>query len=252
MDKISFITLKKRRGTLILRNPVTVYEKYASGKNKGKTKKKRQIRYCPDLHSIYVDEQREMSDNPTPEAVYIAKGIKHVEEENVSLIEFLRIHPDNVANGGNLFKELDVAKEEEFEIARFEALDKARNFIMTSDENVVRSAAVWFLGVSYIKTSFNRLKAILRTKCENDEKFVTSLNKYAEEKNNDEKLMVTLAITEGVIEVKDGRKIVWSDSGHPVFVAAQAKDVIVDFATWLKNDAEGRETMKLIVDKLEK
>jgi len=249
MEKISFITVKKTK-RVIVRNPVTVYQKVKSGARKGKTKT-RQIRYCPDLDSIYVDEQRQLADKPEQEPVYIMKGIISVDSQMSNLLEFMRQHPDNVANGGSQFKELDIAKEEKFEIEKFEALDKARRAIMESDENTLRSIAAWFLGVNYIKKTKERLKIILRTKCENEPDFVRNLNEYVASDSNDEKLMITLALTEEIIFIKDGKRVAWKDSGHPIYLASQPQDVIVDFANWLRTDEEGRATLKIMVDKID-
>lgn len=249
MEKISFITVKKSK-RVIVRNPVTVYQKIQSGAKKGRTKT-RQIRYCPDLDTIYVDEQRQLADKPQQEPVYIMKGILSVDGKMNNLLDFMRQHPDNIANGGSQFKELDIAKEEQFEIEKFEALDKARKVIMESDENTLRSIAAWFLGVNYIKKTKARLKIILRTKCENEPDFVKSLNEYVASDSNDEKLMITLALTEGIIYIKDGKRIVWKDSNHPVYLASQPQDVIIDFASWLRTDEEGRATLKTMVDKID-
>lgn len=64
----------------------------------------REIRYAPLEQSIYVDEQ---SDNPTVEQVFIYDKLLVVPLEKPNLREFLQKHPDNRANGGSVFEELN-------------------------------------------------------------------------------------------------------------------------------------------------
>lgn len=68
------------------------------------TKKVRQIRYAPLEHSIYVDEQ---SPTPTIEQVFIYDKLLVVPLEKPNLREFLEKHPDNRANGGSVFEQLN-------------------------------------------------------------------------------------------------------------------------------------------------
>lgn len=253
-----FRTLKKHN-VLIVKHPFIYTEKYKAGANKGKMKSKRQVQYVEHLDSIYVDEQKKIEPNPIPTPVYIKKMVISVEDDNPQLAEMLRLHPDNKANGGHIWKEVDVESEELYEIQKFEALDEARRHIMKADENTLRAAAVFFMNPNYINKTPSTIKIKLRevaemstTKQENPTEFVDKLNTFFNSDSNEEKLTTTLAINESIIKIMGGKKVVWADSEETIYIAGQPKDTIPDFAVWLKTDKEGRQTLSTILSKLEK
>lgn len=252
-EKITFVTAKKKRGTVIIKNPIMVTEDIQIGNTKKSTRKRREVQYVSTLDSIYVDEQiKMMGSKPTPDPIYIAKGKRDIDGDDVALVKFLRIHSDNVENGGKDFRELDIEKEDLFEVKKFQKTSKICNEIMEADENLTYSIAVWFLGFKYMRMTPNKVKTALYTRCQNDFDFVEKVEGFIKDKNYEEKLTVTLAFTKDVLSIKDGNKITWSGSGETVFIGTQADDVVTDFATWLKVDKEGRENLKLIVDKLDR
>lgn len=73
----------------------------------------RQIRYCPNEPSIYVDEQ---SHYALLEAVVFREGTLMVSPEQPNLQDFIDAHPDNVANGGNSFYAIDMEHDAEEEL----------------------------------------------------------------------------------------------------------------------------------------
>tara|TARA_R100000781_G_scaffold113283_1_gene81467 strand:+ start:2184 stop:2963 length:780 start_codon:yes stop_codon:yes gene_type:complete len=252
-----FRTLKKHN-VIIVKNPFIYTEKYKSGPNIGKAKKKRQVRYVEHLDSIFMDEQITIDPKAEATPVYIKKGVKLVEDDNTQLAEFLRIHNDNELNGGRIFKEVDVEKEELYEIEKYEAVDSAKANIMKADDNTLRAAAVFFLNPSYIDKSPSTLKIKLRQNVEittnptDKESFVSKINAFFAEKNNNEKLLTTIALNENIIKIVNGKKIAWDDSNEVIYVAGQTKDVIQDFAVWLKTDEEGRQMLSVLSDKIDK
>lgn len=92
----------------------------------------REIRYCPNEPSIYLDEQ---SDRAKRESVFFRDGRLFVPQEKPNLRAFLEAHPGNAANGGNLFKQVnktfDAEAEMEKEFAISEAIHKVRNTDIT-------------------------------------------------------------------------------------------------------------------------
>ena len=83
----------------------------------------REMRYCPNEPSIWTDEQ---SENAKREAIVFTDGRLVVPREKPNLRLFLDRHPANIANGGNLFKQMDEAKSSEekleVEMNQFEAV----------------------------------------------------------------------------------------------------------------------------------
>ena len=73
----------------------------------------RQIRYCPNEPSIYVDEQSQYA---IVESVVFREGTLMVPAEQSNLQDFLDAHPDNMANGGSSFYIVDMEHDAEEEL----------------------------------------------------------------------------------------------------------------------------------------
>ena len=87
----------------------------------------RQIRYCSNEPSIFVDEQ---SSNALREHVVFNNGILAVRYTKPNLLEFLNAHPGNKTNGGRIFQLVDNNKsaedELEIEFKQHEAISLVR------------------------------------------------------------------------------------------------------------------------------
>ena len=75
----------------------------------------RPIRHCRNEKSIFVDEQ---SEHAILEPIVIEKGLLKVYAKDVVTQTFLDTHPDNKANGGSVFEEVDEDREAEEALAR--------------------------------------------------------------------------------------------------------------------------------------
>ena len=84
---------------------VTIYDK--------ETDSVREIRYCPNEQSIFRDEQ---SDNARRESVAFRDGRLFVPKEKPNLRKFIEAHPQNQANGGSVFREVNKKKDAEKEL----------------------------------------------------------------------------------------------------------------------------------------
>ena len=82
--------------TLLSQKGVTIYDEEKDTV--------REIRYCPNEPSIFSDEQGEKAKR---EAVVFRDKRLFVPKQKPQLRKFLDLHPDNVANGGTLFKRID-------------------------------------------------------------------------------------------------------------------------------------------------
>jgi hypothetical protein len=91
----------------------------------------REIRYCPNEPSIYVDEQ---SDNAVRESVTFRNGRIFVPREKPNLRKFLDLHPANQANGGNTFKEVNKKRDAEKELEK--------EFLTTDAVALVRDSSI--------------------------------------------------------------------------------------------------------------
>ena len=101
----------------------------------------REMRYCPNEPSIWVDEQ---SENARREAIVFREGTLIVPREKPNLRKFLDLHPRNMANGGNVFRLMDEAKDAETklneEMSQFEAV----SMIKTSEMEDLLAVALFF------------------------------------------------------------------------------------------------------------
>ena len=70
----------------------------------------REIRFCPNEPSIFVDEQ---SEKALKQSVIFREGRLFVRKDQPNLKAFLDIHPENKANGGKLFSVIDKKKDAE-------------------------------------------------------------------------------------------------------------------------------------------
>jgi hypothetical protein len=89
----------------ISQNDVFVFDK-ETGQN-------RAIRYCPGERSVFADEQ---SPNAVRSDVVFREGTLLVDANKPNLAKFLDMHPGNKANGGGIFKLLELGKKVEVEL----------------------------------------------------------------------------------------------------------------------------------------
>ena len=101
----------------------------------------REIRYCPNEPSIWVDEQ---SDNAIKESVAFREGKLFVPREKPNLKRFLDLHPFNMSNGGKLFKEVDKRRDAETELMREFKLTEAVSMVRDKDIQALLPVALYF------------------------------------------------------------------------------------------------------------
>jgi len=252
---VHFVALNKVNA-LIIKQPITVTERITRGANTGQVKAIREIQYVPNLNTIYTEEQKKLTPKPEIEPIYLRRKPLSIPDTEINKIAFMRAHPDNEANGGKVFKELDVTKEDTLQLEAFEKIDKAKSTLYTASETLIRAISAWFLKPSYIHMEINRVKLAIRNKLDenpklsNGKEFVDVFNEFIESKNNEEKLLTVLCIEKGIIRISDGKKIVWADSDELIFVGSQVNDVLDEFCMWLKNDKDGRLVTATLTDKV--
>ena len=101
----------------------------------------REIRYCPNEPSIWVDEQ---SDNALKESVAFREGKLFVPREKPNLKEFLDLHPMNIKNGGKVFKLVDKMRDAERELEREFKLTEAIAMVRDKDIQDLLPIALYF------------------------------------------------------------------------------------------------------------
>lgn len=127
------------------------------------------VRYCPNEPSIYTDEQ---SDYAKREHVVFRDKFLAVNYDKPNLLLFLEKHPDNVANGGDLFRVIDqgaTAEEElEKEFSQFEAVGMVRD----KDIDELLPVAM-YLGINIDQKSAQIRRELLKDAKSNPTRFVS-------------------------------------------------------------------------------
>lgn len=253
---IVFKTLKPHK-RLILRQPFIVQGIHKSGSKKGKLKAKRMAQYCEGLDTIYIDEQRNLTDNPERTNQLFKNSYLRVDDSEIILLEALRSHEDNEANGGNIFKEIDVEKEELFEIEQLEKTDEVKSKLAKTSDNMIITAGVWYFGFSYLHKGIGSIKLRLREAIEKSKaekpkyKFRDNINTFLSEKNNNEKMIVVIAMKEDIISLRNGKDFVWTDSGELIYSTSQNKYALREFVNHLTVEQDGQKTLAHIVKSIE-
>ena len=101
----------------------------------------REVRYCPNEPSIYVDEQ---SDNAIKESVIFREGRLFVPQNKPNLKAFLDEHPFNVNNGGHIFKLVDKKRDAEVELMKEFKASEAVSMVRDKDINELLPIALYF------------------------------------------------------------------------------------------------------------
>ncbi len=97
----------------------------------------REIRYCPNEPSIYVDEQ---SSNAVKQSVAFRDGRIFVPKNKPNLRKFLEVHPQN----GPVFKEVNKRRDAEQELQREFLLTDAIAKVRDTDINDLLPVAIYF------------------------------------------------------------------------------------------------------------
>ena len=112
---------------------VTVYDK------EGDTV--REIRYCPNEPSVWSDEQ---GDKATRQSVAFRDGKLFVPRDKPNLRKFLELHPQNMANGGKIFREVNKKRDAEKELEREFLTTDAITLVRDSDLQTLLPIAMYF------------------------------------------------------------------------------------------------------------
>jgi hypothetical protein len=222
------------------------------GKNKkllvfDKTKQRnRSVRHCPNEQSIFIDEQ---SDNAVCEPIMFLTGILDVDQYNVHTQEFMDNHPDNRANGGIWFEEIDEAAEATEDVETEELIQDIKNMIRNKykeKDGVAKLEMVVSILFGSLdqaaKLTPDELKRVLYTEAEDNPKFF--INETTKEVDvfdnelNTRKYITLRGLKNGIISKSlNGRSMVWgSDKKNIIYTAPVGKDLTESFANYLETD----------------
>jgi hypothetical protein len=191
----------------------------------------REIRYCPNEPSIYVDEQ---SDNAIKESVAFREGKLFVPKEKPNLRKFLESHPMNTANGGHIFRKVDKKKDASDELEKEFKVSEAVAMVRDKDINDLLPIALYF-NVNINKPSSEIRFNLLRIAKSKPQDFIESFDSPSVTARS----IVQQAKDYQIIEVKEDR-CSWFDSKSMIVsvpVGQDPMDVMIRFCLTEKGSA---------------
>jgi len=181
----------------------------------------RMLRYSPNENSVWSDEQ---SPNIIREQiVFEAKNIV-VPYTKPNLQKYLDLHPDNIANGGKVFKLVDTAKTAEVELdMEFISLDAVS---MVRDKSIDELLPVaMFLGINTSQKNMEIKRELLREAKANPKRFIEMFDNPVVRTKS-----VIMSAVDFQILRADNDGLKWFDSNR-LIVATPAGQDTLDIAT---------------------
>jgi hypothetical protein len=204
----------------------------------------RVLRHCPSEKSIFLDEQGEKA--PVMAVVFTHGQLEITKSSELITKQFLDAHPDNAANGGNWFIEIDETEEDEAfieeEELRIELKELVRKTAKEEEGVYDLQAAVSVLEGRYVGNEMpvSEMKARLYSKIDEN------LNYFLDDHKNivlfedsfvKMKHLALRAISEDIIE-KDARTrtVRWTKEKDIIY-SAPAGTILMDaFSEYLMTD----------------
>lgn len=202
----------------------------------------REIRYCPNEPSIFVDEQ---SENAVKESVIFNRGRLFVPREKPNLKQFLDLHPANKENGGTTFRLVDKKKDASNELEREFLVSDAVSIVRDKDINDLLPVAMFF-GVNISAPTSEIRFNLLRIAKSKPSQFISSFDSPQVSC----RASVQQALDYQILKKKnDG--VYWFDSNKlivSVAVGQNPTDTMVRFCLTEK----GASTLSLIEERLDR
>jgi len=101
----------------------------------------REIRYCPNEPSIFVDEQ---SQNAKRETILFEGGRLFIPKSKPNLRKFMELHPHNTANDGSLFSKVDTQAKAKLDLEKEFLVSDAVIKVRDTDINDLLPVALYF------------------------------------------------------------------------------------------------------------
>jgi hypothetical protein len=217
-----------------LKSEVTVYDQ--------NTNMVRAIRYCPGEPSIYKDEQ---SNNARRQHIMFRDSLLAVPQSQPNLMAFLDVHPDNTANGGNVFKLVDRSVDSEQEVENEFLTHDAVALVRTKDSDEILAVAV-ALGINIEQKMIEIRRELLREAKANPKEFIGMFD--------DPRVKTRSAVIQAMdFQILAGKPdgVYWFDSGRLIISVPAGQDptdIMVRFCLTEK----GASVYEEIVSRLEK
>ena len=188
----------------------------------------RQIRYCPNEPSIFVDEQ---SENAVRQSIMFSNGRLFVRADQPNLRAFMEAHPSNKANGGGVYEEVNKQKEAQVDVDKDFAMAEAVMLVKEKPFEDLLSVAA-SLNFNVDRQASEIKHDLLMFAKKNPVSFV----KMFDNPEVTLKAKIRMAMKYGVVEISKGAAR-WKDSGNLIVSVPAGKDGVDVLLRFLLTDA---------------
>lgn len=217
-----------------IKSEVAVYDK--------ETGRVRQIRYCPGEPSIFRDEQ---SNNSRRSHIIFRNGMLMVPQNQPNLAQFLINHPDNLNNGGNLFRVVDNSRNVEEEVNNEFLVHDAVALVRNKESDEILSVAV-SLGIDIKQKMIDIRRELLKEAKARPEAFIAM---FDDPRVKTRSAIIQAADFQIIASKPDG--VYWFDSGRLIISVPAGQDAIDIMVRYCLTE-KGIPTYEEIVARLEK
>ena len=181
----------------------------------------RLLQYAPNENSVFADEQ---SKNSIREQIIFENKMLTVPYSKPNLSKYLDLHPDNIANGGNVFFLVDTEKKAEVSLEKeFEVLDAVG---MVRDKSIDELLPVaMYLGIDTNQKNMEIKRELLREAKGNPKRFVEMFDNPVVKTRS-----VIMSAVDFQILKADNDGLKWYDS-NGLIVSTPAGQNTLDIAT---------------------
>ena len=187
----------------------------------------REIRYCPAERSVYMDEQ---SESARRSQIVFRDGMLTVGHTDPVLLEFLRLHPDNIANGGTRFNEVNTEVNAKAELDREFAMHDAVDVIKTTPLEQLMPLALSY-GIGSDLSSMEIKRALLQHAKANPVDFLAAVDSPMVKL----KANVITALDFQILK-EDNEGMYWNDTNTLIMQTPMGQDTVSTFTRFLMTD----------------
>jgi hypothetical protein len=202
----------------------------------------REIRFCPNEPSIFVDEQ---SSNAVKQSVTFRDGRLFVRKNQPNLRKFLELHPANKANGGTTFKKVDKTQDAAKELEKEFLVSDAVSIVRDRDINDLLPIAMYF-GININSQVADIRYSLLRIAKNKTEEFMSSLDSPQVACRSS----VQQAVDYQIIKLKNDGAY-WYDTNKLIVSVPVGQDALNTMVRFCLTE-KGASTLSLIEERLDK
>ena len=205
---------------LLKAGPVSVYD--------GESDSVRSIRYIPSEQTIFAEEQ---TAKPMKKPIIFENGRLWVDRTKPNLKKFLNSHPGNEANGGNIFRKIDLSKSAKVDLdTEFEVVD-ALSLLRSQPLSDLLAVATAF-GINTDRPSDEIKHDLLVFAKKNPKAFIGAFDNPA----IDAKAKIKKAMSSGIISESKGH-MVWTDTNKHIIAIPTGKEAADVFTRYCMTEA---------------